>query len=266
MLSAFSILSVSIYLAAWFFQIHSILRHEKYSPKRVHAVIAVGILAHTAATHMSIISSEGFQIGIFKISSLFFLSINVVVWFSCLKKPLHNLFLLLLPLSVLAIISAWLLGSPVTKGEDFTPGIIAHILLSILAYSLLAIASVQALLLAYQTQKLKSKHPAGIMGLMPPLQTMETLMFELVWSGMAFLTLSIITGAIYIENIFAQNLSHKTVFSMLSWIIYAILLWGRHALGWRGTVAIRWTIGGFIALMLAYFGSKLVYELIFTGN
>lgn len=100
------------------------------------------------------------------------------------------------------------------------------------------------------------------MGLLPPLQTMEALLFELVWAGMLFLTLSIITGFIFIDDFFAQKLSHKTVFSLLSWGIYATLLTGRHFIGWRGNTAIRWVLGGFTALMLAYFGSKLVLEVI----
>ena len=140
--------------------------------------------------------------------------------------------------------------------------IITHILLSVLAHSLLAIATLQALLLSYQYKKLKTRHPKGLIGILPPLQTMETLMFELVWAGFALLTLSILSGLIYLDNIFAQHLAHKTVFSILAWFIYATLLWGRHSIGWRGIIAIRWVLVGFAALMLAYFGSKIVLEVI----
>jgi len=97
---------------------------------------------------------------------------------------------------------------------------------------------------------------------MPPLQTMETLLFEMIWAGQILLTLSLITGFTFIHNMTAQHLSHKVIFSVMAWIIYAVLLWGRHTLGWRGAAAIRFTLGGFAALMLAYFGSKLVLEVI----
>ena len=103
------------------------------------------------------------------------------------------------------------------------------------------------------------------MGIMPPLQTMEALLFDIVWAGFLFLTLSIITGAIFIEDMLAQKLSHKTVFSILSWLIYAVLLTGHQIQGWRGASAVRWVLGGFAALMLAYFGSKLVIEVILAG-
>jgi len=149
----------------------------------------------------------------------------------------------------------------ITKSALGIP-IITHILLSVLAHSLLAIATLQALLLSYQYKKLKTRHPKGLIGILPPLQTMETLMFELVWAGFALLTLSILSGLIYLDNIFAQHLAHKTVFSILAWFIYATLLWGRHSIGWRGIIAIRWMLVGFAALMLAYFGSKIVLEVI----
>ena len=91
-------------------------------------------------------------------------------------------------------------------------------------------------------------------------------MFELVWAGFILLSLSIATGFIFIDDFMAQKLSHKTFFSIASWVIYAVLLWGRTALGWRGMQAVKWTLGGFSALMLAYFGSKLVLEVILKAN
>ena len=102
----------------------------------------------------------------------------------------------------------------------------------------------------------------GVTRLLPPLQTMETLLFEMLWVGQVLLTLSIVTGFLFFEDLFGQRLVHKTVFSLLAWLVYAILLWGRHRNGWRGSQAVRWTLGGFAALMLAYFGTKLVLEFI----
>jgi ABC-type uncharacterized transport system permease subunit len=91
---------------------------------------------------------------------------------------------------------------------------------------------------------------------------MEGLMFEMIGIGFALLTLALLTGVLFLEDIFAQHLVHKTVLSICAWGVFAILLWGRWRFGWRGRTAIRWTVGGFVFLMLAYFGSKLVLELI----
>ena len=76
------------------------------------------------------------------------------------------------------------------------------------------------------------------------------------------LTMAIVSGAMFVEDLFGQHLAHKTVLSVIAWVILGILLWGRWRFGWRGRVAIRWSLGGFFALMLAYFGSKFVLELV----
>ena len=91
---------------------------------------------------------------------------------------------------------------------------------------------------------------------------MESMLFELIWIGMLLLSASILSGAIFIDDIFAQHLVHKTALSIAAWLIFATLLWGHHQLGWRSQTAVRWTLGGFVALMLSYFGSKLVLEII----
>jgi ABC-type uncharacterized transport system permease subunit len=91
---------------------------------------------------------------------------------------------------------------------------------------------------------------------------METLLFRMIGLGFVTLSLSLISGAFYLDDIFGQHLAHKTVLSVLAWLIFAILLWGRWQFGWRGRTAIRWTITGFVILMLAYFGSKFVIQLI----
>jgi ABC-type uncharacterized transport system permease subunit len=95
---------------------------------------------------------------------------------------------------------------------------------------------------------------------LPALQTMETLLFRLLAAGFFLLTLAILSGALFIEDLFAQHLVHKTVLSLIAWLAFAVLLWGRWRHGWRGRVAMRWTLGAYGTLILAYFGSKLVLE------
>lgn len=87
-------------------------------------------------------------------------------------------------------------------------------------------------------------------------------MFSLIGSGLLFLTLSLASGFVFLENMFAQHLAHKTVLALIAWLVFSTLLLGRIRFGWRGIVAIRWTLAGFATLLLAYLGSKLVIELI----
>ena len=258
----FSTVSIVFYMVAWAMLIRSVWQRETSTSPYLLAIIGLGTAAHCVAVFISIHSASGYQFSFFKVPSLFMWVINSIVLLSGLKKPLHNLFLILLPLSTIAIGFDLVFDDPSAIAEHRSPGLVVHILLSILAYSLLTIASLQALVLYYQNKRLKQKHPSGLIGLLPPLQTMETLLFELLWVGEILLTFSILTGMIFIDDVFAQHLAHKTVFSILSWLIYAVLLWGRATIGWRGTAAIRWALGGFVALMLAYFGSKLVLEVI----
>lgn len=91
---------------------------------------------------------------------------------------------------------------------------------------------------------------------------MERMLFELLWMGLALLTIAIVSGAVFVDNLFAQHLVHKTVLTIAAWLLFATLLWGHYRLGWRSKTAVRLTLAGFALLMLAFFGSKLVLELI----
>jgi ABC-type uncharacterized transport system permease subunit len=91
---------------------------------------------------------------------------------------------------------------------------------------------------------------------------MENLLFQMLTAGFILLSLSLFSGILFLEDLFAQHLAHKTVFSIIAWLVFGTLLWGRWRFGWRGRTAIRWTLSGFFFLMLAYFGSKLVLEIV----
>lgn len=258
---AANLAALVIYLAASFLLISAFKRQ---SPPSKNLLLGLGLLAlvvHGAAILTASVTSQGFQLSLFNASSLIFWVINLLVLLSSLKKPLHNLFILLFPLSALSVIAA-LVGNYLGEQLLLDFHLASHVILSILAYSLLTIASLQALFLAYQNSLLKNKHHVTQARFLPPLQTMEALLFELLWAGEILLTLAIISGFWFLEDMFVQHQVHKTVFSIAAWFIYAGLLWGRHFRGWRGNKAIRWTLAGFISLMLAYFGSKFVLELI----
>lgn len=259
------LISIALYTASWTYLLLGALRKVTIQRRIIFALLYPAIMIHAVLAIGNMRTPEGFNFGVLHIASMLFMVINMLVCLSSLRKPLENLFLLLIPLTLTIMISSsFSTDTTITKAALGIP-IITHILLSVLAHSLLAIATLQALLLSYQYKKLKTRHPKGLIGILPPLQTMETLMFELVWAGFALLTASILSGLIYLDNIFAQHLAHKTVFSIFAWFIYATLLWGRHSIGWRGIIAIRWVLVGFVALMLAYFGSKIVLEVILTS-
>lgn len=254
--------AILLYVGSGLWQGRAILRGVQVNRGALLASGLVAILLHGFHVLNLIHTSAGIQLGFFQVSSLIFWVICVVLVVSSLRLPVQNLFALLFPLSALGIFCSMAFHSSFVPEAQISLQIGWHILLSLLAYSVLTIATVQALALALQDKLLREKHFQGPLRVLPPLQTMEALLFEMLWAGTVLLTLSLLTGFLFFDNIRSQHLAHKMAFSTLAWLAYAILLWGRAREGWRGRKAIHWTLGGFVALMLAYFGSKLVLELI----
>lgn len=259
-----SVIAVVCYLAASAYQGTFLLNRKHPHPPRGR-FIALGVIAvalHGISAFGTIYTPHGIDLGFYRVMSLVFWFVCLIGLLSNSRRPLETALALLFPLASLSIIMSLVLHGPDTSLPTIHPGVFSHIILSILAYSVLSLCALQAVVLAVQERELKQRPTRGILNALPPLQTMEQMLFEMLWIGLVLLTLAIATGAIYIENLFAQHLVHKTVFSIIAWCIFASLLWGHRKLGWRGHTAVRWTLVGFAALFLAYFGSKLVLELI----
>jgi ABC-type uncharacterized transport system permease subunit len=144
------------------------------------------------------------------------------------------------------------------------PMFLAHLIIAMLAYSLFTFAAMHALLMAVAERNLHQKPTLFKLPDFPPLMTMETLLFRVIALGFILLTLTLVSGMMFSEELFHQPLkfNHKNLFTILSWVIFGGLLLGRAAYGWRGRTAIRWTLTGFVLLLLAYAGSKFVLEIL----
>jgi ABC-type uncharacterized transport system permease subunit len=218
----------------------------------LHAII----LAHT------VIQPAGINLGFFNALSVTGWLTATVLLASTLIRPVENIGIILLPFSAATIILGLAFPSERIVADSTQWPLELHILISILAYSILALAAVQAILLAIQHRRLHDRHPGGFIRGIPPLVTMELLLFQMIRIGFLLLSLALLTGFLFLDDIFAQHLVHKTVLSIAAWSVFGILLWGRWRFGWRGRVAIRWTLSGFAVLVLAYFGSKFVLEVL----
>ncbi|MFG0379409.1 inner membrane protein YpjD [Pseudomonas sp. zbq_18] len=257
-----SLAAAAIYAGATTYQGMRLAKREAPNKPLLALLALIALFFHGGSLFMQLHASAGLSLDFFSAASLIAFAVIAITLLACSRIPVENLLLILMPLGLLTVLLAQFLPSGTLKPIDEEPGIIAHILLSILAYGLLTIAMFQALLLALQDHQLKHKHPSGLIRNFPPLQTMESLLFGFLWAGWLLLSLSLLSGWLFFEDLFAQHLVHKTVLSCVAWVVFAVLLWGRHQLGWRGHKAIRWTLAGFCLLMLAYFGSKLVREFI----
>lgn len=222
----------------------------------------IALALHGYVCFKAIYNANGLLLGFFPVAALISWFIAATTLIGSLRIAIDKLLIPLYALAALTLLAMLLFPQIDGTPTKVSPGISAHIIFSILAYSILTIAACQAVALWLQNHALKSHQVGGIIKVLPPLQTMEEMLFQMITSGTVLLAGSIITGAIFLDDIFAQYLAHKTVFSITALVIFSVLLWGRYQNGWRGTVAIRWTLIGFAALMLGYFGSKFVLELI----
>lgn len=217
------------------------------------------IVAHSDAIVHLMRSVGPFSIGLLEAVSLLAWTLAVL---ACLMAvELQNRVL-----SAILLFSAALGATATGSGKQFTVAaepaweLSAHILLSMGAAALLFAAAVTALLLVLLDRRLRSRRIADLPGLLPPMDALEKVMFRLIGAGFALLTLALFTGLVFVTNLFAQHLVHKTVLSLIAWVLFGILLVGRVRHGWRGRSAVRWTLAGFGVLALAYFGSKFVLE------
>ncbi|RDH85114.1 MAG: cytochrome C biogenesis protein [endosymbiont of Escarpia spicata] len=264
----FELLAIAAYLGAGLCFALRLFRGEtgKPLPRPLGLLLGfIGTALHGTLLYQGIATDTGINLGVFSATSLIAWTIVLLLLISSLSKPVENLGILLLPLAALSILLESRFSSVRLLSETASQGLTLHVLVSILAYSLFTLASVQALLLAIQDHHLHHRHPGGFVRALPPLQTMESLLFEMISVGFVLLTLALISGFVFLEDMFAQHLAHKSILSIVAWIVFGTLIWGRFRFGWRGQKAIIWTLSGFVVLMLAYFGSKVVIELILTA-
>ena len=222
----------------------------------------VGLMLHAYFLYDGLLQVDGVQLGVTTMASLFALVLaatgTVVAYFRRIESLLAPAY----PAAITGLLIALLFSDNVTPDPHIGQGVIAHILLSISAYCVLSLALSQAILLWIQNYQLKHRHLHDVINLLPPIQTMESTLFDLISISMVLLTLAIGTGFVFVDDFFAQHLLHKTVFALGAWTVLWLLLFGRNLWGWRGMVAVKWTMTGFVLLTLGYFGSKVMLEVI----
>ena len=226
---------------------------------RIFAVIAV--VLHAISIYAVMVTEAGLKIGFFPALSLTSLLVVSVLIVISIWQPLEILGVVLFPIAGLCSVG----GAYASSGPSVTEMELQwHILASVMAYSLLVLAAAQSVALAIQTHHLRTLHQPGVLANLPPIDLMEKLLFQMIAAGFVLLSISLLTGVLFLEDVFAQHLVHKTTLSVMAWLMFGTLLVGRLLRGWRGKTALLWTIGGLGFLIVGYFGSKLVLEFILT--
>ena len=259
-----TLLAVLFWGATWLsigWRLTKRLRNQTAYPSTLILNLAWGsaLIFHGSVIILQLFSGATVSIDFMTAGSIVMFTTSLLLFITHLNRPLETLGVFIFPSTVITLLSAAFI--PANSGHiALGNGLGIHIFISLLGYSLLTLAALQALLLALQNRLLHNHHPGGLIRTLPPLQDMESLLFKLILLGLILLTASLASGFLFINDLFASGVAHKTFFSLIAWCVFATLLFGHWRWGWRGKTAIRWTLGGFVLLMLAYFGSKFVLE------
>ncbi len=228
------------------------------------ALIPVALVLHAIMLYRHVVVPEGLDLGIANaISMLVWLTV-AIYWLAGLAFPgLAGILGLMAPVALTAVLLNIALPSHhvVTYGGD--PFFTLHFVIAMLAYSLFIVATVHAVVMLAEEKWLHRGVLPPFLRALPPLLEMEALLFRILLAAFVLLTLTLVSGVFFSERLFGKpfQLSDKTVFAIVSWIIFGSLLVGHYLRGWRGRKAVRWTLAGSTALLIAYVGSKAVFEL-----
>ena len=244
-------------------------------PSRRRTALSVGTalawLMHGSALGVDMIGADSLRIGFaIMLSATLWISV-AAYWLENRNFALDGLRVLVLPSAAVAVVLPVLFPGSVVPLQGKSALFPWHVAIAILAYSTLTIAAFHAVLMALQESRLHTPSGAtqpGWLGTtldrLPALLTMERLLFRLIAFGFALLTLTVLSGFVFSEQLFGTPVrwDHKTVFTLLSWALFGVLLAGRAWRGWRGKTALRFTLTGFATLLLAYVGSRFVLEVV----
>ncbi len=231
-----------------------------------YAALLVPFALHTWLLAGSMFGGSGIYLGVGHALSLILWLTVLIYGLGSLFYRLDGLHALVMPAAAVAVLLPVVFPSTHALAHTETLAFKAHLLISMAAYSLFTIASLHVMLMAIIERRLHAGTLPPALANMPPLLTMETLLFRIIAAGFVLLTLTLASGVLFSDALFGKpaRFSHKTVFGVLSWLIFGALLGGRMVYGWRGRTAVRWTLAGFLTLVLAYIGSKFVLEIILS--
>ncbi len=266
----FSLPAIFLYLITWvlvfrFVQATITNSNNKVASKRTYFLVWLTALAlHALSLHLPLYLGDPLTLNFFSLASYVMWFLTLILFIITLRRRVESLAIIILPFTIISIIPTLFAGPDAQTAINLKSGLGAHILSSLLAYSMLMLASFQAVLLAYQNKLLHRHQTKGFILTLPSLEDMEHLLFRFIEIGLILLSVGLIIGFYYLENLFGSHVAHKTILSVIAWFIFTALLLGRWKYGWRGKTAVRWTLSGFAMLMLAFFGTRFIQEFVIT--
>lgn len=257
-------LSALLAFVGYAFSTYSLVRalqgKSSLSRRNLRLIAFTTLVVHGLNVYEQVFTTQGIQLGVVAAAALFAFVMAVTATGMSLFRKIDVLLAPAYTLAAVAIGFSTFAGDALPPLSHLPKGLVIHIVLSIVAYTLVTLAGSQAVLIYTQNYHLKHRHLRHLLQLLPPLQTMEAMLFDLVITGWLALTIAIASGFFYVDDLFAQHLAHKTFFTVSAWVVFGLLLLGRWLWGWRGLVAVRWTISGLLLLMIGYFGTQVILQ------
>ena len=233
---------------------------------RIESVLVpVALVLHGMLVYRGIVTENGLDLGVANAISLIVWLTVVIYWLAGLAyQGLASILGLMAPVALLAVLFQASIPSHHYVTYAGSPLFTLHFVIAMLAYSLFIVATVHAVLMLAEEKWLHRGRLPPFLRTLPPLLEMEALLFRILLAAFVLLTLTVVSGVFFTEQLFDKPLqfNHKTVFAILSWLVFGGLLAGHYLRGWRGRTAVMWTLTGFTMLLFAYVGSKVVLELI----
>jgi ABC-type uncharacterized transport system permease subunit len=260
MTSTLAVLAALAYAAA------AALHWRRSAPGLAAALAAAALALHGGAIVGATVHGGSLSLGVTEALSVFAWQAALLLWVLGRFQPVQVLGVAIYPLAAISALWAARWPTPVSAIPLSDWKIQLHVVLSLFSAGFLTLAAAQAVTLAIQDRLLRDRAPERLVDALPPMQTMEHLLFVMIGLGFFMLSLSLLSGLLFVDDLLAQHLAHKTVLSVAAWGLFGGLLWGRWRWGWRGRTAIRWTLTGYGVLIMAYFGSKLVLEQILSRH
>lgn len=228
-------------------------------------LVPVALVLHAMLLHRGIVIAEGLNLGVANAVSLLVWLTALIYWLAGLAYPgLSGMQGLMAPIALAAVLLQGVVPSRHVVTYTAEPLFTLHFAIAMLAYALVIVATVHAIVMLAEEKWLHRGVMPPFIKALPPLLEMEALLFRILLAAFILLTLTVVSGVFFSELLFNKPLTftHKNVFAILSWLIFGGLLAGHHLRGWRGRKAVRWTLAGFFMLLLAYIGSKFVFEIV----
>jgi len=252
-----SLITSFIYLTATGLLLRSIYKKIPLNHQGLQACSLSALFLHAYLLYLSIDTAQGQNLSIINMLSFFAWFVLLFVKLSAfVMRKQDSLLVFVMPLTgVLVLAAAFWPGYSLFQTRLY-PQTLLHIFISILAFGLLAVASLQAAALAWQNQRLRHKKLTAFNLPLPPLQSLQLLLSRLLAYGFALLTVSLLSGFLFMPNYFKIH-PGKTGLSCLAWLIFALILAKQRLAGWQAATLARWTLFGMTLLASGYFGSKL---------